>query len=660
MKKGLRIILIMSAIGLVFWLYYRFSPNRNIDPFNLIPADAIYILESEDPIENWTEFSKSKFWSFLKTQTYLEDLTEDANYLDSLISGNQKLLKHFGEHHFIMSAHMTLSRDYDYLFGFDLKKASKLDLVPLLSEYALDKKEFKITQREFLAHTIVEIHDLATKDILYLSQVQNYLMCSYNPKILEKSISEHSHGPIAGNIKFREVYKEIDTDGLARFYFNYKYLDEFSSVYLSDIQSLTQSIESELSFSGFDLNLDEDRLNITGYSSIADIEDSYLRLVRKHGNASINSDRILSNRTAYVQFLCLNDFRSFYRDLKELRQKENSNNKELEDLQNQVESILKLSLDEDILSWIGNEIALAYNAPDGRTYGSDDLVLVLKCNNRKLAEEKLEKIQAQIKKRTPARFKSMSFKSYKIQYLELKGLFNLFLGKAFGKIDRPYYTLVEDYVVFSNSPKTLVSLLEDYENDRVLKEDALFAEVKEEIYSKPALFSYFNGGLSYPVLEQKVSSDKKTSYAKNKAYFQFFNAGGIAFKAESQGFENQVFLKFGDEISSSSYDKGHLDSVYNHYFIDIAQTLKTMNEADKFILEKVQDGTYYRYYPNTKNIQIEAETEDGLLDGRYKEFYINGKRKIVGKYKKGKKSGIWKFYNEEGKLEERSWEFLKF
>jgi len=42
--------------------------------------------------------------------------------------------------------------------------------------------------------------------------------------------------------------------------------------------------------------------------------------------------------------------------------------------------------------------------------------------------------------------------------------------------------------------------------------------------------------------------------------------------------------------------------------------------------------------------------KDDLQEGEYKELYPSGKPKLIGKYKAGKKEGVWTEYNAEGKL----------
>ena len=57
---------------------------------------------------------------------------------------------------------------------------------------------------------------------------------------------------------------------------------------------------------------------------------------------------------------------------------------------------------------------------------------------------------------------------------------------------------------------------------------------------------------------------------------------------------------------------------------------------------------------------MECQYHDGLLEGPTKTYYPSTALKEEGQYTKGKKSGTWKTYNEEGDViaEEAFGEFV--
>ncbi len=75
-----------------------------------------------------------------------------------------------------------------------------------------------------------------------------------------------------------------------------------------------------------------------------------------------------------------------------------------------------------------------------------------------------------------------------------------------------------------------------------------------------------------------------------------------------------------------------------------------------------KSGAWIEYYPGSDKKKIEAAYMMGKLNGKYKEYFPNGKIKAEGEYMSGKKNGKWKVYNDNGSLNEAesgNWMFGK-
>ena len=48
---------------------------------------------------------------------------------------------------------------------------------------------------------------------------------------------------------------------------------------------------------------------------------------------------------------------------------------------------------------------------------------------------------------------------------------------------------------------------------------------------------------------------------------------------------------------------------------------------------------------------MEENWNDGIKHGPFRQYFGNGKEKIVGNFKEGKEAGKWFEYNEEGEIE---------
>ena len=72
-------------------------------------------------------------------------------------------------------------------------------------------------------------------------------------------------------------------------------------------------------------------------------------------------------------------------------------------------------------------------------------------------------------------------------------------------------------------------------------------------------------------------------------------------------------------------------------------------KSTTFSLENLKNKSLTKYHPNG-NIILIANYDNGIVDGYFQKFYASGKPMKIGTYKKMKKIGEWKYFNENGKL----------
>src|ERR1051325_2738761 len=132
--KYLKWFIVIALLGGGGWIAWKFYNAKGIagEALQLIPDDAVYAIITDDPIGAWKKISGTQAWSYLNTNAYFASLTASANSVDSLIHDNEMLFDLIGSRSLIVSAHMTGTKDYDFLFLVDLQGASGLKF---LNEY---------------------------------------------------------------------------------------------------------------------------------------------------------------------------------------------------------------------------------------------------------------------------------------------------------------------------------------------------------------------------------------------------------------------------------------------------------------------------------------------------------------------------------------------
>jgi len=634
-------LILVAFVGYLAYVWY-FTNDNFLRQIYLVPKDAVYVLQTSDPVKGWKKFSGSKVWNQLKQHPKFADIAKSADAIDKFFKDNESLLGRLGSRDFTLSAHITKFNDYDFLFILDISKASKIGLLKNNAENLFASLGYRVTARKYKKETIYEMYDAAFHETLFLSLVSNQAVCSYYGLLVENAIDEQENPQIAKENKFIEVEKLTKEGGLARFFINYNYASDFLRCYMSSNGGVASDISSVLGFSGLSIGFDNDDIDISGYTNLKDSSDGYMRALLESGKGKVAAYSILPARTAAFTSLGCDNFLSFYDNLTRVLKHDTKAFTAFESNVAKIEKLLKINLKTNFYSWMGDEVVLSENA--SVIHAAQEYIITIHTNDIEKARENLNFIEDQIEKRTPAKFQVVNYRDHEIHYLEIKGLFNVLLGKYFNKIEKPYYTIVDDYVCFSNKPETIIALIEDYEAKNTLGNDAEFKTFFGRCNDKASVFCYVNGPRYFNSMLVDLKNESRQDALNNKKFIVCFRNSVFQLTASNNLFETRLLSQFNVpadvELSDETANKIAL------------QEKDSLSALERFFVEQFSDGSIQEDHENGKP-KLRAETKNGLKDGKYREYYQDGGLKVKGNYRKGKREGRWKYYNEDGKLQQK-------
>lgn len=653
MKKFL-LVLLASIIGIGGYFGYKFywEDTANLNSIYLVPKNAVYILSTDDPIGNWKEIRKSEIWLHLRTNSYFAELTSSANTLDTLLRENRLLFDFLGSKRLIVSAHTISSRKFDHLFIVDLAKTSKLTEFKTILKKIISQN-FSLTERSHKGVDILELLDRKTGETLYMSFINNNLILSYAGSLVEASIEQKDEPTIGRDQNFIEVNQKTGTAKMLRMYVQYAYLDDFAGVFDFKDQPWIQKLSETLYFTGIDADLlNGDEIVAEGFSNLNETNISYLLAMQNSGTGSQDIAKIAPMRTgAYISF-GFEDYSKFYENYLMILEQDKEEYKSIIDNKNQIEKLLKIDLKKNFIDWIGDEIG--YLKFETETFGvNNDFALVIKAKNANDAKDNLNFIAEQVRKRTPVKFKEVEYKGYTISFMSVKGFFKFFFGGFFKKLDTPYFTVIDDYVVFTNSPNSLKYVINNYLEENTLENSDYYTGFKKNFENKSNLFVYINTPRYYESFSNNFSGQTKLDLLKNKKYFSGFTQIGLQLFPKNELFKNILAVKFIKPeimetqpefsllVEEDEFDDGEqvIEGISNETEIDIPEINPDDFNAKEFKV-KYPDGT----------LRYEVELTDGKKDGLYKEYYPNGELKLKGKFKNDSPYGTWKKYDTIGNL----------
>lgn len=650
-KRIITLSILSLALFIVYQIYiFTTATNNALQSIYLVPEDAVYIIETQKPIDNWEEISNHEIWKHLQKNDYFSELTESINNFDLTFRQQKGIFDFIGNRELLVSAHMYKPKYYDFFYVVDLQKMSRLNILKANISSLIDE-DYKVSKRIYHEHEIIEVYDTTERETLYLSFIENQLIASYTHTLVEASIDQYQEPVIGRDLNFIEINKSVESNDLFRLYFQYAYLDEFSTYFSNKPTEIIRDLSENLLFSGFNFEFKKENIvEAKGYTNVNYQSSTYLKALQNSGTATRTIQKIAPLQTAFYLGLTFNSFAEFYENF-EIIQKENKEQFNVYlDGKEKIENFLKIELQKNFFNWIGDEIALIH-LQSTISKSKKDVALILKTSDIESATDNLTFILSQIKKKTPVKFKQLAYKEHFIRFMDVKGFFDILLGSSFNEIEKPYFTFIDDCVVFSNNPNTLKQIISDFIDGKTLGNSDEFNSFNQYFDKESSIYMYINTPLSYNSMYPYFDSKTRQKVTKNKEFITCFSQMGLQLTPKDNLFKSNLVVKYTDpETLKNASIFESFEPVEIHKPIAIKKkdptaifNISQINPSD------LSADEFESKFNNGKTYQI-VQLKDGLKHGRFKEYYKNGKLKITGKFYKDKQSGLWKAYDSNGEL----------
>ncbi|MEM7038704.1 MAG: DUF3352 domain-containing protein, partial [Bacteroidota bacterium] len=405
-------------------------------------------------------------------------------------------------------------------------------------------------------------------DEILLGFVDNILIASFSKKLFVNALQQYKEPHYSKSDVFTAVrsaaYDKESGESLAKIHINYDQLDEMMGVYMDDVTSTVTSLSTIMEYSSFDLKMRDDHAKLSGITAIDTAEPSFLKVMQNIDRSEIRSHQVLPGNTSFMLTIDYHDFDFFY-DQVATFMKDDKGFKDFEKTKKSVGGFLGVTMserkaarrkkrgkDDDYFDWIGQEIGLAM-VPMNGTGSQQAYVALFHTPDKENAVRDLKQISKKIKNRTPVKFKTYDYKGYDVNYLHMGGFFRLFLGKLFKKFDKPKYTILDEFVVFSNDTAAIHRVIDVANGVRPsLPMDAGYRNFFRNFEPNSNYFLYVNTHNLYGYLPGLLGGESARGVRKNKKYITCFPRAGLQLISNNGLFQSELYFEFDTE------DKGGL------------------------------------------------------------------------------------------------------
>jgi antitoxin component YwqK of YwqJK toxin-antitoxin module len=631
---GYLILGLLIVIGALV-IYFSSGSNKARIPLSIVPDDAMIIFETNNLSETLLKVTHTQYWRSVIESDALANLKEGMVSYETAVNNNKWLKTILKKQKASLSLHHNNQFDYDYLIVADIKKYGNLNLIPKLANI------FKISTKENIIDSIV-LHTMYIKEMdqtLHLATIDNLLLCSSSFKLLENTVNQ--------KIKLSENEKKKQEESLTAF------KSDLFNVYIhiNKLQKYLLSKEAPpffkgLAYSSLSGKFSNTSFSLSGYTSSYDsVSSPFLALKDSKANKRTTESVIPSDLVFYLNFN-IDDFDQFYDNfLNQYAQLDHIGFATYTGGIKITESYLGIDFKKDFLSLLSGEIAVAKVKPTSNLHEKDFLT-VIKVNDLDKAKENLNGLTRKIKNRTSFKFNKITYKNHEINYLNIRGFFKLFMGGFLYNREKPYYTFIDNFILFSNSSDLLEYSIDNYLIGNTLERNKDFQKFMGNFEDECQLTCYTNMPTLYEYLYIFGNSHEREELRSYRKIIQ--NTGNVAFQLSPKGKLLKTAL-YAQTVESPDKDY-EIDLSWNtaeNLIIDEFEQLTFKVKLNKEYL--THTGKINYYLPDPENTQdsilvYEGVLEDGDLEGIWRSYYYSNHIKSVVTYKNNKANGTGLFY----------------
>lgn len=544
MKKFLFLVFLVIC-GWIGYQVLQLEPNEPpIDLYTLIPANAIYVTEIEQPIEKWRQFSDGKIWQHLKGNPYLASVNESVENLRGTLYGKETLLRNVLSDNLLISAHITQSgNDYDYLYLINLNSIGRLKAALPTVIKVFETGGYKVGKEQYQDLTIYKLTDELGETLSFCLK-NNALLASYHLPLLKKAIDTAPEKSIATNPDFTYIKQLTDNRGLSNFYLQYRSVDELVGCYAATIAPPLKEAIDMLQFSGLNVKVSDDAMEFRGKSLLNPKSESYLKAITKVGKAQISAHNILPSNTSFYISFCFDDFNDFKEALGDAASDD-------DDKKGIIGEFIEKELTKELPEWIDQEIALAMVPRDANDSKQTYVAVIPTGKNKEMVAEKLENILQTLDQLNPLSIfqndEKKMYNGYRIIKLPGAKLLRKFGGGLLKDIEKPYMVLIDQYLVLCDSEDLLKQIIDEHESGNSLPETEGYKAFFNSFERQSNVYVYLQSKEIYPFLSAKLKGSKKKSLEENKDYFLSFPHVGLQMLPEGNFYQTYLHASYAEE-----------------------------------------------------------------------------------------------------------------
>ena len=448
-------VLILGMIGMAYLYFSNLNTKTSANDLSLKVASSnsaivfsfendkgfYEILSGQSLIQNLIGEQNSKLFNSIK-----QNLVDDKS-INNLITGQK--------------VYIGVSTEKNDKIEFLISTQSEKATGDLLKQININKKKINKIENtyQFL---------FADSTSCYVSIKNNLILISNSLKQIEGSINQKIENDNFSN--FIKSNSKFNKNTLANLYIDFNKIPNLLVKILnSNLVGELNVFKNQDAYAALSYNFSTERLLFNGITNIND-NDSFFKLFINLAEQKITITSILPNKTANYTAYTISDYNIWSKDLNKLmvaRKEDQVIEKSLK----KINENYRIDLSSQLPLYFKNQL-LTFQLNTGEKFGA------IAINNGDKVNQLLLDLSTEYSPNIRV------FKEANIMYA--------FFGDPFKKFEKPFYTIINDYLVLANNPSSIQSFLNSYENNKLLVNEEEYQNFSNQLSATATIIYYIN------------------------------------------------------------------------------------------------------------------------------------------------------------------------
>ncbi len=470
------VILLAIAAGFFYYQYYKSGKSSSLEA---VPADVAWLLRCNPSMGELRQIATSGFFAAKDSVPLLKEWQQELLYFDSLSVNTKELKQLFSASPLIITGHVTGPQSFSLLFITSIHNANP-DAVASKVLKQIAYSNATTTLRNYNGVDIREVPLGHDKRLFSWAVSRGVFIGSFTSYLVEDAIrQQRSSGSTSPAVRLNQFSEgegssmlvAIRYSGFAKWVKTQ--LDLASGVRLLPLERLGD-------WSIMQLTVHPSLINFKGITTVEDSLE-FLSLFKSEDPVELKVTRIMPLRTAGTVVWGISNPKNWLNNLDVYLSRSQPASPESQ--------LNRHTLIPYFQPWLGNELALMITQPVSSGL-ENHCFAIIGINDMNSCKSSLLKLGETVKNTSSNA--EESYNGYTIRYIPLQGVLPAVLGPLFVRVNRFYYTIIEDYLVVANQASALRGYINDVKTGNLLRSNERFNILLQQTPKKINLFFYAN------------------------------------------------------------------------------------------------------------------------------------------------------------------------